>query len=110
MEQNINQLRKEIEECPNTPEASQEELELNRGLHCDTCAENYLKLQTLQEVCEEIEEDIKLQKTELKDEKNNFGENKPPMWRIHGFQSLLSKITGKEIKLFDLSEKEEIGE
>ena len=88
---NIKQLKKEVEECPNTPEV---------GRHCSTCEINELKLQTLQEVCEEIKKDIKLQKEKLKDEKKYFEYNKPFMWRIHGFQALLSRITGEHIELF----------
>ena len=52
---NIKQFKKEIRECPNTPEAHPEDIKKDSGRHCSTCKENTLKLQTLQEVCEEIE-------------------------------------------------------
>lgn len=63
------------------------------------------KLQILKDVVKLIEEDIKLQKEKLKDEKKYFEDNKIYMWRIHGLQSLLSKITGEEVKLLGVSNR-----
>jgi len=64
---NINQLKKEIEECPYTPEASPEVIKKEPERHCSTCRENVLKLQTLQEVCEEIEKELNYYSMPLKD-------------------------------------------
>ena len=100
MKQNIIELKKEIERISNLPDElySNEKLEIAKA-----------KLQTLQKVCKEIEKDIKFQKEQLKDKKKYFEYNKPFMWRIHGFKSLLSKISGEQIKLFGLSEEKNNG-
>ena len=68
------------------------------------------KLKQTKNICKLIEEDIELQKKNLKENntEKNFEENKPFMWRIHGFQALLSRITGENFKFFvNKKEKEE---
>ncbi len=68
------------------------------------------KLKQTKNICKLIEEDIELQKKNLKENntEKNFEENKPFMWRIHGFQALLSRITGENFKFF--VNKQEKGE
>ncbi len=94
-----------------------EELEKNNLLHKDnisTSEINVIKLESKLEqakyICKMIEEDIELQKKNLKANttEKNFEENKPFMWRIHGFQALLSRITGENFKFF--VNKQEKGE
>ncbi len=76
----------------------------NKGISCSDLEREKLETRLYQniEICKLIEEDIELQKKNLKanNTEKNFEENKPFMWRIHGFQALLSRITGEEVKLF----------
>lgn len=101
----IKKLEKEIKE--GRKKIFNGEIEI-MGPEFHEIAYNEVTLKHSKQICEMIEEDIELQKKSLKKDSTpeNFEKNKPFMWRIHGFQALLSRITGEKVDLYVNSEKE----